>query len=264
MSLRQKTTEIKEIGILRSYFKIMSSHQSEPLSEATCLLPICVGQEYHYADNLQAIIDSLQRAKRIIVIISGCLYRHTHQINNLITPEEAFYNTIQEGKIWLQQHKSIIESSLVPVTVYTWERWLLHPNYKDFRRKVDKLYQIDPEFKQAFDSTAHEFLERIALKTKIDDYDRSLTLSLYYLKEECAIFATMYYSDKFTYFVYPGSYSVAIAITLERLISQPISWARPMFKIVKTSNIEYEDAGVIQSEIKMSNILAIDSAFEVF
>jgi hypothetical protein len=203
---------------------------SAPLGTGVSFLPICLGQEYHIGQKLQAIVDLLQRSEHIIVLISGVLYRHTLQITHGLSIEDAINTSMQNAAEWEQQNISILNTSRTPMTIYRWESWLLHERYEDFRAQLEEHYINDRTFKDAFDNDATAFLDRLSKKYEIRDRSKAFLICLKYLKEECAVFITMAKSGSpFGHFVYPGSKSTSIDMTF-RKFSLPVSWRLVEFK----------------------------------
>lgn len=149
-----------------SYFASIKESGPVPLRLGTPLLPICLEQEYHTGEKLNAIFNLLQQSRQIAVLVSGSLYRHTIQITESLTPKEAFEKARRLGQEWEEEYESIINetSRKTDIAVYKWEILLLDEKYPLIRKQLEKNYLDKPEFKQAFDHEANLFIERLLKK----------------------------------------------------------------------------------------------------
>jgi hypothetical protein len=245
MPLTVETTteeDTNNVGQVAAY--VSKNHSKKSLSEGLVLLPICLGQEYHTGKKLEAILRLLQGTRRIIVLITGGLYRHTKQITNpLLSAEEACREAIKDGEEWEREHKSILDSCGVPVTIYHWDAWLLHPKYPVFRDKIEEFYMLDAGYRQAYDEEAGTFLKRLQNKHHITDPEEAYRRCRRYIQEEAAAISTVYkyenQGEHYTHLVYPGSQSSAIYETFKKL-ELSISWVHVKFTpSVTTTHIKY-------------------------
>jgi len=202
---------------------------SVPLALAVVVYPICLGQEYHEGEMLEATFFSLRKCQKMAVVISGALYRHTLPLTEALEQTEAYEQAIQRGEDWEDRYKSLINETTIPITVYTWEYWLDHEKYSPFRKQLEDFYRDKSEFKELFDSEANLFIDRL-LKKKCTIEDKTVAFNrcLEYLKEECTVFALMQKIDPYTHFVYPGQ-AKAIAITFQSF-GLRIAVVRPTFE----------------------------------
>jgi hypothetical protein len=188
--------------------------------ESTCLLTISVGQEVHEGEKFLSTIDLVNGAfKHCTILVDDSLQRHTMQINQPASPDGLYNLSISEGDSWLERNKFIYSRLTIPHKIIRWDDWLFHPKYKQYHKQISQLLDTDSNYKNAFELTIREFLERYQNRTPLcqSEYTRAHQLCTEYLKEECTALC-LWIKGGFNFEVYPGKRNYAMTATHEIFI----------------------------------------------
>ncbi len=259
---------------------IPSAQRGATNTEQVSLLPICLGQEYHEGEKLQALIKLLQSSKKIIVLISEVLYRHTMQLTSNLNPIEAYEKTVILSEEWYQRNKKVLELSEKPVIVYNWKDWLMHPNYDHVRIKVEKSIMKHEDLKVLIKKEALEFVDKLESKGILSNAkeesqhgvksltkEKQLLRCIEYLMEECAMFILMHEHSKdeyrYTELVYPGS-SLNIVKAMFKHYNLNIPTIHPTFSSKVNKSLIYVPQTSKSANEVRDKILSLEQGFNDF
>ncbi len=198
-------------------------------------MPISVGQQYHEGDKLAAALKLIgSRFKSCDIIICDSLQRHTLEVNNGLSKEEAYKESIKLGDQWLYRNKDYIYDLSIPFKIIRWDQWLKKESYSDSKVLVDSLFLKNCRYNNAFVMASRKFVDRYKLKQqKYIDYDYLSNKCIEYLKEECAV-TPVWIEEKYDFIVYPGKRTDAMMAAyryqIEPLKTDLLTWVHVNFK----------------------------------
>ncbi len=175
---------------------------------ATARFQISVGQEYHEADKLNAVVAwSKERFDKVIFCANDTLQRFNLMYEQSISEQEANMRSADLGQEWVKRNLSIIETAKT-AQIVRWDEWKTKPKYPKGFLQTEWLYQNNNEFKQAIDDNVVAIWERRqkhdAALYNPERFEEFVSLSRRYLIEEMATFALMYAEEK-AIDIYPGT-----------------------------------------------------------
>jgi tRNA-dependent cyclodipeptide synthase len=201
---------------------INADKYKDEFERSRCFLPISVGQPYHEGEKFAATIRLVNDSnfKECVIVVCDTLQRHTMAIFEPEMDEESLYQkALQNGDAWIERNKSTIETLTIPYQIVRWNKWLFSPLYQQKRKIIDEAYDTDAKFKQAFDDTVSQFLDRIKKRRKAINLSIAFNKSLEYVKEECVV-DVLWIKEQFSFIIYPRPRPIAKQIVFEKFIEE--------------------------------------------
>ena len=221
--------------ITKAFFVGSESHRHQ-FSQSKCVLPISVGQPYHEEEKLSATIELVtNRFQSCTIILCDSLQRHTLQLANHMSTDEAYRQAKMAGLGWLERNKVFFRLFTIPFQIKRWDQYLLHSDYPKQREKVEQFYRENVSFRESFDFTISQFVSRFLRKHTLYDYAVVFNHCMEYIKEECSIMP-LWIKERFHFEVYPGK-RIPAMLTVHEVFVRPhfpqmLQWIRVNFKQV--------------------------------
>lgn len=171
----------------------------------TARIHISVGQQYHEGEKFKATVDwAKDRFERVIICVNDTLQRHN--MEEIMTPAEAFLAAEAAGREWIERNISQIRR-LPRYEIKRWEEWRSHADYQDELDRMVNAYHNNPAFTRQVEEEVQAFWDRHKKHDPAlseDGFAAFRTHSTTYLLEECAAFQIMFCRNKGVD-IYPGS-----------------------------------------------------------
>ncbi|OJX10430.1 MAG: hypothetical protein BGO77_02325 [Caedibacter sp. 37-49] len=188
-----------------------------PHSKAVLL--ISVGQANHEGARLEATIklinDNFQSCD---VAVCDTLQRHTIQMSELSSPEEAYTKSMIEGKQWVKRNKKHLMLLNVPNEIFFWDKYLKSKDFLHCKDKIVHAYQNDEIFKSSMHVTIEEFVRRYERRSTGVNREKLEEYCFNYLTEECAIMMLMWPKCEYNYIIYPGNMPKVLATARDKFV----------------------------------------------
>ncbi|MCK4608240.1 MAG: tRNA-dependent cyclodipeptide synthase [Gammaproteobacteria bacterium] len=208
--------------IKAKFYKI--SQFKEKFQDASCVLPISLGQPYHEAEKMAATIELINKHfSSCTIIICDSLQRYTAMIYSEITESMAHKKLLNSGNEWLTRNKRAIENIQVKYDIKRWDYWYKSKSFLNHLDVIINLYKQDQVFQQKTDHCVEKFVnknlsyynENIFSK----NYEKACDLCRQYLYEEAAVLL-MWQEERYNFVAYPGNNNSVIEETYDKFISQ--------------------------------------------
>lgn len=188
-----------------------------PYSKAVLL--ISVGQPNHEGARLEATIklinDNFQSCD---VAVCDTLQRHTMQMGGLSSLEEAYINSIIEGKKWVERNKKHLMSLKILKEIFFWDKYLTSDDFLHCKDKIIDAYQNNESFKSAMHITIEEFVKRYERRSTGINREKLQEYCFNYLTEECAVMMLMWPKCEYNYIIYPGNMPKVLAAARNKFV----------------------------------------------
>ncbi len=220
----------------KAAFRNTNPRMVEALSKHQVVLLISPGYDYHESNKLSAIINLINKSNfsNCLVVIGDTNYRHTLKISH---PQcKNLYEKAKEiGDHWLERNIKFLDLIKIENTISRWQEWLDHPDYILQREKLDRHYENNAIFREAFESSAEEFVNRfIKHKSAHIPLDEAIQASIEYLKEECTIIMPMWAKQSINTIIYPNKMLYAMNAVYQELVipdyGDSLHWLTLRFK----------------------------------
>ena len=167
---------------------------------ASCGLPISVGQPYHEGGKFEATISLINKYfSKCVILLCDSLQRHTMMIYGNYSEDTAYEKAISEGDLWLARNKDRYAGLSMPLEIHRWDRWHKSANYVYYNNIIEGLYKENMEFRNAVYCCAKKFvnhhMQLYGKEILLPRYDEAIKLCTSYLKEESSILL-MWYEEK--------------------------------------------------------------------
>jgi hypothetical protein len=207
--------------ILKASFRECPISDRKQFAESRCIIPISVGQSVHEGKKFLSAMKLINASFRACtILVDDSVQRHTMAIDNPASADELYRLAVKEGSEWLKRNESSFKNLTIPYNIMRWDDWLTVDKYKASHMQVKKYYEESVLYRNAIhtniDSFLSRYLGRISDNSHID-YNRTFSLCLDYLLEECAVMC-LWVDNKFEFEVYPSGRNEAMAATYEYLI----------------------------------------------
>lgn len=231
--------------------------EKQNFKDSVCFVPIscivanssnllrCEMEGRHF----EGTIDLINKCnfKSCTILVVDTLSIHTLEIEYPDkTNDELMEIAYNNGTEWINRNRNAINKLTMPKEIVRWDNITEHKDYNIKYKQVSELYESDPEYKDAFISSAIEFFlrkvkrdfnsdvfEQIKLlqgkqqreaieRLYCKEYQRFLNSSIMYLKKEAAGMCVCN-SDPFPkhrFEIYPSRRTSALESTLKKLINQ--------------------------------------------
>jgi hypothetical protein len=181
--VRSLMSKIKPVFKCEEHFKAT-------FKDSKCLLTISVGQEVHEGDKFEKTIGLVNQAfQSCVVLIDDTLQRHTMAIEtNSSSGDDLLGLSKQEGELWFERSRLVINQLTIPYKIITWDDWLGHSKFNSIKSVLNILYCQDAIFNGAIEDTINEFLTRYDRRSISNNFvsdPRARKLCYDYLIEEC-------------------------------------------------------------------------------
>ncbi len=186
---------------------IIGHQTKEVLENATCILPISVGQDYHegaaFAETLRQLNASFAR---VIIVIADTLQKNTFILNN-IPKDRARQLSLEKGVEWQERNQVAISTLTIPHEIIRWDTWLRDEKYAAKRTLTDQKYVDENDFQCSVDLAVAEFVGFLARKNNIEKkraFDGTIANKL--CKDcmlEGAAVMSLWMEQGFNYIAYP-------------------------------------------------------------
>ncbi len=183
-----------------------STHQWKDFDVAR--LPISIGHHTHEEEKLKATFRwCRERFRHVQICVNDTLQRYNLMFQHSISEQEAYDLALSKGDIWINRNKPLF-SLLSSYECVRWDQWRQHPEFLSVMQKIQNLYNMNKEFKEAIDKNALDVWKR---RTSVNSSDYCanrmasfLDFSVQYLLEEVAVFSLMFEETR-AIDIYPGS-----------------------------------------------------------
>lgn len=201
----------------------------------SAVLLISVGQSYHEAKYLSAVIKLINQTNfgSCTIALADTLQRHNYRLTH--SPEEAYELAAENGYAWKKRNAEILATFNIENQIITWDTWLGHSLYSAFKKEIDNIYSSNLNYKSAIDKTYDSFALRIKRRQQEIDWNKNRlnAFCLEYLKEECAIIMPLWACIGYDYIIYPKPMTSAMESTYNLLVkekSEKVRWLSLRFK----------------------------------
>jgi len=204
----------------KASFAGCSLEERKRFSESHCVVPISVGQPYHEFEKFEATINLINKSfKQCTIVVGDTLQRHNIATRYDVSLEKAHIMAKKTGDAWINRNAPFYQRLTIPYSIIRWDHWLHSSHYPINREKIDKLYEINPVYKRAFDLNIENFLNRCKERgDKIIDETLLKNNCLNYLKEECAVVID-WPNFGYNFWVYPRYIGEAMDLTLQLFLN---------------------------------------------
>ncbi len=188
--------------------------------EATCVLPISIGQPYHEGNHFIATIQLInQHFRACVIMICDALQRHTLSERPHLSEQGAYTQAMRLGEAWQVRNSSIYRQLTIPYQIQRWDDWLNSRAYSVQRETTDKLYLSHKEFYGAIHESVQSFLTRRQQCGDLDavHYDQMYQRCIEYLKEECSV-SPLWAQLGIDYEVYPSKGNAAMKFIYDHVV----------------------------------------------
>lgn len=182
----------------------------DKLNDATCLLHISVGQDYHEGEKFLATMDLInQTFSSVHIVVCDTLQRHSLMIANpKLSHSDAIELAKRRGDDWIARNNAVINAMTIPVVMTRWDGWLNHADYDKYKLQIMDLYEANACYQQAVNETIDKYLLRQQLSR--DEHAKKLCLN--YLLEESPILIPLWAMTKLDFIVYPRKRTKAMSV----------------------------------------------------
>ena len=187
---------------------IIGHQTKEVLENATCVLPISVGQDYHegaaFAETLRQL-NTTSFAK-IIIAVADTLQENTHKLNS-IPEDRARTVSLLKGDKWLRDNNAVLSTLTIPYEIIRWDAWQTDEKYAEKRAAMSQKYVDENDFQCSVDLAVAEFVGFLARKSNIEKkraFDGTIANKL--CKDcmlEGAAVMSLWMEQGFNYIAYP-------------------------------------------------------------
>jgi tRNA-dependent cyclodipeptide synthase len=187
------------------------------LSATSYVLPISVGQAYHEGEQLEAIIELINRRnfQKGRIVIASTLQRHTlGLLHQHLAKDEVRTFAHEKGVQWQKRNMSTLNKLNHFFDIVDWSSFLTTKAYADRKNELMTLYDEDTLFREKIDETVNNFINRWLLRKLIIEADMDLArvACKEYVLEECSVMST-WAGGGFQYEIYPSANSLAMETT---------------------------------------------------
>lgn len=184
------------------------------------VLLISVGQDVHEGSKLSAVIDLINRNfKSCDIAACDVLQRHSMQITDLSPIEDIYKKSSIAGSDWIARNNKHLQQLIIPNKIFSWEEYLLRPDFLIYRENIIIAYNEDSLFKQAMNETIDDFINRYERRFISFDKERAFNCCFNYLVEECAILMLMWQKSGYNYIIYPGNMPKTLSATRDKFVA---------------------------------------------
>ena len=245
-NINETAQTLQQLNIKVASFKDIPIEERLKFPKSKCILPISLNLYNNKKDFFSSSFYSTiklvsKKFEYITILIGDSLYRHTLKFNYPNkTDLELKKIAIDAGDAWLEQN-SLAFQQLDPYKycIIRWENVINHQEFNNKYELVLNLYNSDPEYKEAIDSTAREYLNRVYNRKEEEikllngeqqveeierlrnkNYEFNFNSCIEYLIEECTgmcLHSTSPFARN-EYEVYPTKRTPALAMTYDKLI----------------------------------------------
>jgi hypothetical protein len=180
---------------LKATFKGTSSLVSPLTEEATCVMPISVGWDYHEGDLFKATLKLAEKNFSFCrIVVADTLQRHSLQF--LKSSLENCYNDFNHyarclGDEWIKRHITELENMSINYKIERWDQYIYTKEYENTKKKIEDVLNLNKEFKEYFyisaNNTYSNFKKNGKFGTSIVNKDNFINASVQYLIEESAV-----------------------------------------------------------------------------
>jgi len=188
------------------------------LKASSDMLPISVGQPYHEGEQFFAttrlVNENFSNTK---LVLADTLQRHNIDKSDQ-NYQKKVDELIKEGDKWLERNKEAIRQ-VGNIEIKRWNYYLTHKDFESKKFEIDRLYDTDPSFMKAVDSSVSQFLKRkynLNLKNITEKNHPKAQNCIEYIKEECAVLLLWFDIEKSPYLLYPNKVNPAIHNLIQR------------------------------------------------
>lgn len=185
---------------------------------SSCLIPISIGQDYHYGPKLAATLNLVNHTfANCILVFGDTLQRYNRAIQWGKDPEYWRTYTKEEGAQWISNLYMLSELD-IEWKVIRWERLLQSAHFPIYLDEIKQLYNDDPSYMQVFENNIDDFLQRMKKRGELN-ITRNLAKQYCrdYLFEECAIMR-LWVQENCEFELYARTRSPAMQETWKRFI----------------------------------------------
>lgn len=142
-------------------FKSCSSEDRKNFPNASCILPISIGQKVHEGEKFAATLKLIEKSfQRCTILLDDSIQKYTLKITSNEDLEILHQKAITAGTEWLDRQRTIIKSLSIKCDIMRWDDWVNKPLFVKMYEQVLALYYKNVEYKISFDNTARTFLLR--------------------------------------------------------------------------------------------------------
>jgi len=242
-------------------FTNASMDQKKRFKDSSCLITISVGNAPHESLKFSATLKLINKSfKSCMIAVCDTLQKYTLAITRpLKEPEDLYDISKKEGDKWLERNKEAITNLTIPCVISRWDEWLNHKEFKEYYKKVCDLCDNDTEYANIMNEYTELYLDRLHKQQNNSkreiDYTRGRSLSIRYLKEECAAMCSWFYQDQnYDFELYPPVRNKVLDATYERLVNKNSQHLlAPIGLRFKKSKVDQEK---YNNKIALANIIA--------
>lgn len=192
------------------------------LKSKSCMVMISVGSEAHEGEKLRATLKMINaNFKECTIAVCDTLQRHTLAISHHNKNVDELYHLSKHlGDKWIERHKQKMQEELkIPYRIIRWDHWFDTAKFKADLKKVNELYDTNPTYHSAIQSTLSEFVQRYSKRFVDIDKNAAANHSLKYLLEEAACML-QWFDESCDYEVYYAPRIKALSATFSILESK--------------------------------------------
>ncbi|MBA2650671.1 MAG: hypothetical protein H0U73_00165 [Tatlockia sp.] len=206
--------------IIKASFRGNSPQERKLFPQASCLMPISVGQNIHEGKKFEAVIKLIDASfNHCTILVDDSVQRHTMGILNDATPDELYQLALKEGELWIKRSQGIYNQLTIPFDLMRWDDWYKKSNYLASHQRVQNEYETNNSFRSAIHTNIDDFLKRFLSRVPSVSFNPTQAFNLCrdYLIEECSVMC-LWTKNAYDFEVYPSGRNQAMAATYEYLI----------------------------------------------
>lgn len=220
MSIKEMDLSGSQKMVTKASFRGNPPEERKQFSEASCLMPISVGQAVHENEKFTAVVKLVNASfKTCTILVDDSVQRHTLAICSELDPDALYDDALALGQQWLLRNQIRYAELTIPYQILRWDDWLKHPDFEMQLERVRRFYSDNLQYRASIHQNVDDFLTRYLGRESSPFWDkqRSVRLCIDYLLEECAVMC-LWTHGEYHFELYPSGRNQAMRATYEMLI----------------------------------------------
>lgn len=160
------------------------------------------------------------KPKKIFIIVADTLQRFNIEVDENLSPRQAFHKATQRGNEWVNKYQPLfsnLKQSNIDYEFIHWETLKKDTDFEYFFHQIKKLEEKDSNFKEALTISSKEYTNRPSRINSDGIYQKAEENSRQFLIEECAVFQVLAKEKDNLAIVYPGAVTNILAYAIKHI-----------------------------------------------